>query len=609
MGPLERNLEAIRATSPALVSRLDTCARSPEANAVRAASGAYTLRVGERLEASAQDPEAEGRSLADLFIERASCAGATRMVVFGLGVHTLSHLDRFDGEILVIEPSLSVARGVLEHVDLAPMLRRASLIVADDMKAALGHPLFSSTERGVFVAHPSARRRAPKLHEQLAQRFHAGGAPEALDIAVVPPLYGGSLPIAHACARALRELGHNVRELDLQPFLAAYREIVGVGSDLRLQAAAESLRESLVRLIGELIVARFRTRPPDLVFALAQAPLDPLALEALRSDGITTAFWFCEDFRVMTYWRGLARAYDAIFHVQPDDFAEPLREAGGYGVPLSMAFDPGLHRPVELSPSERERYGHPLSFLGAGYLNRIRFLPGLFDLGLRVYGTGWPEGPPYSQVMPEPNRRQSTEESNRIFNASEVNLNLHSSPWCDGVNPAGDYLNPRTFELAGAGAFQLTDERGDLGRHFQPGREIETFSDLSECRRKAAHFLAHPDERREIAAAGRARALSEHTYAHRMRTAVEALRSCPAPVSSRRASARSVQAVLAQAREEPGLASVLSRLDAHTEVDADAIQAAVSLGSGDLSREEKLLVFMKECLGEVQVLNEAGDAA
>jgi spore maturation protein CgeB len=607
MEALGPNLAAIRERSPELAARLERSSPGPGVEAFAAASGAITLRVDGRLEASAIDPEAEARALAGAFLERAGREGVERLVLFGLGVHTLAALERFAGRVLVVEPSLELARALLERVDLSRALARVDLLVPDAPADVLAHPVFRGRERGLLLAHPAARRRAPALHDELAARFHPGGTPRTLSIAVVPPLYGGSLPVAGASARALRQLGHRVREVNLEPFLAAYQEVARATSDPRLRPASETLRAGLVRLVGELLLASFRLDPPDVVFALAQAPLDAETLAGLRAMGIARALWFCEDFRVMTYWRSIARSYDVIFHVQPDEFSAPLREAGGYGVHLPMAFDPALQRP--LAPPEVEPRKHALSFVGAGYPNRVKFLPGLLDLGLAVYGTEWPEGPPLLQAMPEPNRRQSSESSNRIFNSTVVNLNLHSSPWCDGVNPAGDFLNPRTFELAGARAFQLVDERRELARHFRAGIELETFRDLGECRRKARHFLAHEDERAAIAANAHARALAGHTYRHRMEQAVDALRAGPVALAPRRASGRSVGAVLAQAHAHPALAEVLARLEPGDELDGAGIARAVARGSGPLSREERLLVFMRECLGEVRYFNEAGTGA
>ncbi len=603
---LQRNLEALRRQNPELAEEIDRCTTGPGLEVLNASSGAPTIRVDGRLEASAEDPEHEAERLAAHFLERAAEVGATRVVLFGLGVHTLRYLQGFGGKLVVVEPSLELCRGVLERVDLAQSLERCELIVTSDPARIASHPVFRGSERGLFLSHATARRRARELHDDLAQRFHPGGVASPLNVAVIPPLYGGSLPIAQACARALRELGHYVRDVDFTPFWPAYQSIQRSTNDPRLAGESSSLRAALVRLIGETLLASFQLDPPDLVFAVAQAPLDSQTLDRLRGMGITRAFWFCEDFRVMSYWQELARHYDTIFHVQPDEFSQPLREAGGYGVPLQMAFDPAVTHPLELSAEERERYACDLSFLGAGYHNRVQLLPTLFDLGLRIYGTEWPEDPPFRAAMPEPNARQSADTSNLIFNATRINLNLHSSPWCDGVNPVGDYLNPRTFELAGARVFQLVDQRRDLAKALEPGVEVETFQDVHECRKKIAYYLEHENERQEIAANGHRRALAEHTYRHRMEEAIDALRAGPAPLAPRRSDLPTVRAVLESTRDEPELAAVLGRLEPDRVVDSEAITLAVAKGQGELSREEKLLLYMREVLGEVRYINEVG---
>jgi spore maturation protein CgeB len=605
METLSRNLDALRSRDPDLAERLARCRPGPEVERVIAPGGAPSVRVDGRLEASAEDPEEDGRAHARQFLRRAEEAGAVRLVVLGLGVHTLRFLEPLPGPVLVVEPSLELCRSVLEAVDLSRALGQVDLVVGPEPGPALRHPVFASREHGLLLVHPAARRRAPGLHEELAQRFSPGGAPTSLDLAVVRPLWGGSLPVAQACARACRELGHRVREIDPAPFLGAYEAVVRASAGPGGEQAGARLRSSLVRLIGDTLLASLTADPPDLVFALAQAPLDPHALAQLRRQGIPSAFWFCEDFRVMTYWRELARGYDTVFHIQPESFSGPLREAGGFGVPLSMGFDPAIHRSLATEDRARERYASPVSFVGAAYHNRVRFLPGLADLGLRIWGTGWPETSPFREAMSEPNVRQTPQASNAIFNATHINLNLHSSPWCDGVNPVGDYLNPRTFELAGAGAFQLVDERSELARCFRPGEEVETYRDLAECRAKIRYYLDHADERQEIAARARRRAEAEHTYRRRMQQALDALRASPVPLVPR-GRGSSVEAVLHEAREEPGLAAILQRLAPDQLLDERALSLAVERGEGPLSREERIVLMMRELRGEAAALREAG---
>jgi spore maturation protein CgeB len=75
----------------------------------------------------------------------------------------------------------------------------------------------------------------------------------------------------------------------------------------------------------------------------------------------------------------------------------------------------------------------------------------------------------------------------------------------------------RIFEGAAAGALVLTDAVANgLGELFRLGEEIVVFDDDADLLAKVDHFLAHPDERASIAAAGQRRVLAEHTYAHRV---------------------------------------------------------------------------------------------
>ncbi len=610
MTPLERNLQSLAARDPESARRVAACAPTGKVRCVRARTGASTIEVDGRLDAGLEDPEADGTSLAQHFLTRAQAAGATRLVLFGLGVHTLRFVADFSGDILVVEPRLDVARRVLEIVDLTDFLSQHSLILTGDAEVVFAHPLFTAESNGLFLSHAPTRRRHPKLHDLLAARFHPGGDAAPLDVAVIPPLYGGSLPIARATARALRQLGHHVRDLDLSPFLPAYQELLRCGSDLRLSRKAEELRAALVRLIGETLLTQFWIEPPDVVFAIAQAPLDPASLAQLGERGIVRAFWFCEDAHVMPYWSELSKSYDVFFHLQPDTLSEPLRERGVFGLPLPVGFDPEVHHPVELSEDQRARYACELSCIGAGYHNRIEFLPGLFDMGLRLYGTDWPAAEPFLSSSPEFNQRQTSESCNLIFNASSVNLNLHSSPWTDGVNPLGDYVNPRCFEVAGAGAFQLVDERRLLGTAFEIGSEIDTFRDLSECRHKIRYYWNHADERREMAGRARERALRDHTYVQRMRVAIDALRSGPSPaLPKKRCTPTAGHAVQSLREQEPTVARILERLPSEMKLDQEALYLAVASGEGDLCEEERLLLFMREAMTEIQILNAAGDPA
>ena len=88
------------------------------------------------------------------------------------------------------------------------------------------------------------------------------------------------------------------------------------------------------------------------------------------------------------------------------------------------------------------------------------------------------------------------------------------------VNPHGDFMryggNMRLFEAAGLGVFQLVDDRPGVKEWFRVGEHLITYRDPADLRDKVAYYLAHEDERCEMAQAARAHAFAHHTYARRV---------------------------------------------------------------------------------------------
>ena len=84
-------------------------------------------------------------------------------------------------------------------------------------------------------------------------------------------------------------------------------------------------------------------------------------------------------------------------------------------------------------------------------------------------------------------------------------------------------LNTRHFEITANGGFMLTYPSAELADCFEIGKECDIFRDEEELLQKIEYYLAHPAQRREIAAAGQRRTLSEHLYSHRITKLVEML--------------------------------------------------------------------------------------
>jgi spore maturation protein CgeB len=343
-----------------------------------------------------------------------------------------------------------------------------------------------------------------------------------LRVLVVLPMYGGSLPVGRYCASGLAEAGCLVEIFEAPDFHGAYSAI----TQLRVSPdRLDMVKNSFFNVLSQAVLAKVEAFAPDLVLALAQAPLSRQTLKQLRKDGVATAMWFVEDYLLFPYWRAFAPFYDFFAVIQKTPFLDELAAIGvENALYLPLAADPGFHEPLDLNAVERRRYGADLAFLGAGYPNRRIAFRQLLRYEPKIWGSDWDGDASLAPYVQLQGARVSAEDGVKIFNATKINLNLHSSMSTDALVSGGDFVNPRTFELAACGAFQLVDKRSLLPELFGPD-ELATFASLDELQTLIDQYLGKPEEREAIAKRGRARVLAEHTYRRRVETLLDFIRA------------------------------------------------------------------------------------
>jgi len=346
-------------------------------------------------------------------------------------------------------------------------------------------------------------------------------------VAVVGPVVGGSLSIAESSVRALRNLGHQVTFVDNRGYAPGVRAIEAAPVD---DAAKASARTDLFLLAADATRRALRAARPQLALFLAQAPvLRDGDLDDLRAAGVPTVFWFVEDFRVFTYWPAAVRRFDHLWTIQRGELHQRLADAGHPSFDyVPTACDPELHR--RYGPEETRPYTAQVSFAGSGYPNRrqlmaaLRARGDLDDVGLRLWGPRFAREPalvPWVAAGADGELPHAT--LARIFAASAINLNLSSSIAPETFAVPKDLVNPRTFEIAGCGGFQLADALIPVAEFFEPGREVEVFAGIEEARDKIRYYLAHAPARQAIADAGHRRAHADHTYDRRLGAALARL--------------------------------------------------------------------------------------
>ena len=190
--------------------------------------------------------------------------------------------------------------------------------------------------------------------------------------------------------------------------------------------------------------------------------------------------------------------------------AAAYREVGIEYHYLPFAADPELMRPLHL-PAQ-----YDVVFLG-GLRHRRGYQPYVKPLLERIdprrmllIGGGWEKfGIPAQTLAYGP-------VVNVLYNLARVSINFHAPEQGRGAEIQLD-LNNRVFDLAMAGCVQVCDNPEAVRRHFGP---TEVFAEATPEAwvARVLDCLARPEE--ELApmrAAARARALAEHTWAHRGR--------------------------------------------------------------------------------------------
>jgi spore maturation protein CgeB len=174
-----------------------------------------------------------------------------------------------------------------------------------------------------------------------------------------------------------------------------------------------------------------------------------------------------------------------------------------------------------LSPSVNDQLRHFLDQLVAAFYTtvyspawRYQFLEALDEAGieLALYGRNWAQNKRLLHLDRGPVDRER--QLNYVYNFTRVNLSINHAL----------SMTPRLVECALAGGFCMVAahpaDRDSLpaDAYFEPEKELVRFTTPRDLVDRCRHYLAHPEERRDIACAIRERALAERTCSAGART-------------------------------------------------------------------------------------------
>jgi hypothetical protein len=309
-------------------------------------------------------------------------------------------------------------------------------------------------------------------------------------------------PHAQLHRRALERLGCEVELIDLD-----YGH--GWGRLLGLPTLAPRLRRALAR------------QEPELVLVLDDLPLEPDIITALRRvSAARWALWATGETPPARRQRlhSISACFDALFVASTAARAD----LGGNGsfpvVYLPDGCDPSVCRPMR----SRDQFRANVVFAGRATPHRERLLAALAEFGLAVWGPGWRRSVLRDYCRGE---RLGIGDYVRAYAGATVAMNLHR----EDPALAGEGCNRRLFEIAAIGVPQVAEDCADLALHFIPDREVMVGRDERELKELVRGSLHDGTAAEAVAAAGRRRALTEHTLMHRLAVLLQVVHGARLP--------------------------------------------------------------------------------
>lgn len=313
---------------------------------------------------------------------------------------------------------------------------------------------------------------------------------------------------ASSCSSALKAMGHEVMPFDYRKSFAPWP----FGRDHRLHRLYSVAMRGIVRedrhyLQKQLLDASAQFCP-DWILVLTINAVLPQTVQRWRAQGSVVTGWFQD--AMVNFGRGdfFNADYDALY-LKDRWVVDRLQTTLGdsrYRL-LPQACDPALHRPLPLSAEQRAKYQCDVALFGNSYHFRTKQLGAFIDdFDLRIYGTrqGWEE-----ETIRKIHAGYSVrgDDKCRAMLAAKVALNPQHYSEIGGINK-------RTFELAGIGAFQITNN--PVVRDYFPDSEIVLAVTPNDVRQAIHHYLERPEERQAMGERAHNHAHAKHTYQHRM---------------------------------------------------------------------------------------------
>lgn len=304
---------------------------------------------------------------------------------------------------------------------------------------------------------------------------------------------------AHNVAYTLRSMGFEVFSDPGLGSSAARRRLAR-----RLDAAIGMASRWWSQVHDRRSVNLVRDLTPDLVLVCTRT-YDPETVLNWRKLGAQAICWYGDAPANIPRGHITSGEYDAVF-LKDYQFASNLRhilKLPAYFLP--EACNPDWHKPSGCKIDDN------ITFAGTMYGYRSRLAEMLITDRFHVQCYGPTPSQWASQAIRKSHTGRFLDHQNKsaVFEASLACVNTFA--------PAErDALNCRVFETCGSGGLLITEQKPTLSRHFEPGKEVLTFTTYDELTAHIERVRSDHEFSKRIRAKASLRAHGEHSYKHRI---------------------------------------------------------------------------------------------
>jgi spore maturation protein CgeB len=322
---------------------------------------------------------------------------------------------------------------------------------------------------------------------------------------VGPNFYGYNQSVA----RAFSNLGYQTKELG---FLDA--DVEGFKEKVLLHLTRNKEKLFLKKRLSYNVYFKkeYDDYQPDILFLIKGSILQPETVEYARKKSLVI-LWMMDSIYLNHTSYILRNKVDHIFLFEETEI--PKLEAEGikaYFLPLAL--DESIYYPIE---SEKDI---DLLFVGALYHNRIELLNKIIkhfpDKKIKIYGnlfSLWRK--PFKYFFRKDkhiytNKNVQPAGLNKLYSRSKVCLNIHHTQSVNGVNQ-------RFFEILGARALQLTDDKLYVKENFSPN-DVLIYNNVEELIATIKNVFSNYFFYAEVLQNGYQKVLERHTFTKRVQS-------------------------------------------------------------------------------------------